>query len=295
MSLYALSPDLWQQAEESDRRFKRLLRWIALPALVFALVVPLLHIAGLVKGPEALPARYAELLQQKAEPAPKPEQPKPKEEKKEQPKPAEKPKPTEEQKIAKAREKVSKLTKAFDQLADLRDTHAPRVDKLQTFNGNILTASPDTSALQSAAVATSGGIGDTGRVQRGLSATGIGERNTSAVQSSIAMARDANAGGSDKRVAGRTIDEINLVFDRRKVMFLSIYQRALRDNPNLAGKIVISLTIAPDGSVTDCKVVGSAGTDPEFERKIIAAVKLLNFGAKAVPPITFASYPIYLL
>jgi protein TonB len=59
-----------------------------------------------------------------------------------------------------------------------------------------------------------------------------------------------------------------------------------------AGKIVVSLTIAPDGSVTDCKLVSSSFGDPGLEGKIVQRVKLLNFGAKDVPVFTYPNYPI---
>ena len=70
----------------------------------------------------------------------------------------------------------------------------------------------------------------------------------------------------------------------------------MRENPNIsAGKIIVSLTIAPDGSVTDCKLVSSSFGDPALESKVIQRVKLLNFGAKDVPSFTYPNYPINFL
>ncbi len=57
--------------------------------------------------------------------------------------------------------------------------------------------------------------------------------------------------------AARTREEIELVFDRNKSAIYAIYSRALRDNPALQGKVVLEVTIAPSGEVTDCRIVSS--------------------------------------
>jgi protein TonB len=84
------------------------------------------------------------------------------------------------------------------------------------------------------------------------------------------------------------------VFDRNKGAIYTIYNRSLRDNPSLRGKLLVNMTIAPDGSVTRCVIVSSELGDPELERKVVARVMLINFGAKSVPPFTL-DYPIYFL
>ena len=71
-----------------------------------------------------------------------------------------------------------------------------------------------------------------------------------------------------------------------------MYIRALREDPTLEGKVVIKVTIAPDGSVTDCEIVASELGNPDLENKIIQRVKLLNFGPKDVPSFTYPNYPI---
>ena len=67
---------------------------------------------------------------------------------------------------------------------------------------------------------------------------------------------------------------------------------ALRENPGLSGKVVLSVTIAPSGKVTDASIVSSELGDPELERKILARVMLLDFGPKDVPTFTYPNYPI---
>ena len=58
------------------------------------------------------------------------------------------------------------------------------------------------------------------------------------------------------------------------------------------GARAIEQAIAPNGAVTDCKLVSSSFNDAELERKVIQRVMLMNFGAKDVPPFTYPNYPI---
>ena len=76
------------------------------------------------------------------------------------------------------------------------------------------------------------------------------------------------------------------MFDKNKGRIYSLYARALRDNAELQGKLVLEFTIAPSGEVTMCRVVSSELKDPELERKIIALVRLFRFDPKDVDIIT---------
>ena len=86
--------------------------------------------------------------------------------------------------------------------------------------------------------------------------------------------------------ASRSEEEIALVFDRNKGAIYALYGRALREQPDLQGKLVLEFTIAPDGEVTECHVVSSELHDPDLERKIVARVKLFRFEARDVAAIT---------
>jgi periplasmic protein TonB len=87
-------------------------------------------------------------------------------------------------------------------------------------------------------------------------------------------------GGSSK--ASRSIEEIKLVFERNKGAIYAIYNRALREDPSLQGKVVVELKIAPSGSVLNCRIVSSELRTPELEQKLLARIKQFDFGAKDV-------------
>lgn len=87
-------------------------------------------------------------------------------------------------------------------------------------------------------------------------------------------------GGSGK--ASRSIEEIKLVFERNKGSIYAIYNRALREEPSLQGKVVVKLTIAPSGNVVDVRVESSELKTPELEAKLLARIRQFDFGAKDV-------------
>jgi len=105
----------------------------------------------------------------------------------------------------------------------------------------------------------------------------------------------ANAGGSLQKgssgKASRSIEEVRLVFDRNKGAIYALYNRALRDEPSLQGKVVLELKIAPSGAVTDVRIVSSELKAEELERKLLARIRQFDFGAKDVE-VMIVSYPV---
>ena len=91
-----------------------------------------------------------------------------------------------------------------------------------------------------------------------------------------------------------SIEEVRRVFDTNKGAIFAIYNRALRKNPGLQGKVVLELTIDSSGRVTDCKVAETEITDAAVVAKIVSRVKLFDFGARDVK-VTRINYPIHFL
>lgn len=294
MTAYALSPEFGSLSSESDRRFRRLLLAIGLPALLFGVGIPFIEVSGLLKGGGMLtPVRYAKLIEQTAAPEPEaqPDQPVTKP----QPKPVQKPQLTQQQKVEKARKKAEKAIASLqDSLAELRESNLPTVNAPLT--GEVISSpSGKTPSFAASASTSSGGIGEVGVVER-QSTTALGSREAQRVKSTVGSGRDASRAGLSGDIVknGRSLDDIALVFDRAKGAFYTMYQRELRANPNSRGKVVVRLTIAPSGRVTACKVVSSEMNNPEFEKKVVARVMLLDFGPKDIGDYT-VDYPLYFL
>jgi TonB family protein len=95
--------------------------------------------------------------------------------------------------------------------------------------------------------------------------------------------------GSGK--ASRAIEDVRLVFERNKGSIYAIYNRALRDEPGLQGKVVLKLTIAPSGGITDLRIVSSELKMPDVEQKLLARIRTFDFGAKDVNEMV-VNYPL---
>jgi len=82
------------------------------------------------------------------------------------------------------------------------------------------------------------------------------------------------------------------VFDRYKSAFYRDYNRELRRNPTLQGKMVLRLTIEPDGAVSMCQLQSTDMDAPDLVAQVLSRTRTINFGAKdGVQTITIV-YPI---
>jgi TonB family protein len=281
----------WEGDEEANQRFKKILR-------VLLIILALFGILLLLPSPkhtiaEEVPERLARVMTQTPKPPPPPPPPKPKEQEKPkiEPKVAMvKPPPVDQHE--RAHEKAQKqLNKVKDELADLRDVMDLTPLETKNLSGAVGADShAERSLITSKVGSGSGGI-TSANASRGFG-TGAGSlsgHDTTAVSSGIAKSGlnsrgPASSGGGGK--AARSREEIELVFDRNKGRIYSLYARALRDNAELQGKLVLEFTISPSGEVVMCRVVSSELKDPDLERKIIALVRLFHFDPKDVDTIT---------
>ncbi|WP_133309064.1 AgmX/PglI C-terminal domain-containing protein [Piscinibacter terrae] len=174
---------------------------------------------------------------------------------------------------------------------------------------------PDRALITSKAQGGSGGI-NTAAYSRNTGGGGLAGRGTTLVEGvagggggggfggggsrggngdGVGGGGGTKAGGTMQRgnsgKASRSLEDIRLVMERNKGALFAIYQRALRDDPALQGKMVISLKIAPSGQLVDCHLISSELKSPELEGKVIARIKALDFGAKDVD-VTTVSWPL---
>ena len=92
----------------------------------------------------------------------------------------------------------------------------------------------------------------------------------------------------------RSIEEVRRVFDANKGAIFSIYNRALRKDPSLLGKVVLQLVIEPDGTVSACDILTSDLADEELVSRVMRRVQLFDFGERNVS-VTKISYPVHFL
>jgi protein TonB len=297
----------WTVATDQERRFRRILAVIGGTLLLLGVVWPWLPAPE--PDPfeaEELPPRLVELmLEERATPPPPPPPPEPVQQEQTpppepvvapEPRPIEQPRPTPEpepvDRTQRAREKaaVAGLLPFADDLAELRDNAAvASVAADRELTGAVgAGARTERSLVTSNVAGGSGGI-NTASLSRDTGGGGLAGRSTTRVESPVgnapAAAREVRRSGESHR-GSRSREEIELVFDRNKGAIYALYNRALRRDPTLQGKLVLRLTIAPSGQVTACDIVSSDLGDEELERKLVQRIRLFRFDPKDVEPVT---------
>ena len=293
----------WTPDAEQEARFRRTLRNTLAILLLLSLLIPWLPMPE--RSPEdipEIPQRFARLvLERKVLPPPPPppvvrNEPEPVSEQmaREQPKPVEVPPEVVPDRVEKVRERASKagLLPFAEALADLRSNEAVAsvISNSQLSQGSGIAKRTQRAVITSKVAGGSDGIRTSG-FSRDTGGGGLNGRDTTTVVSTIGASGGGGGGSGRGGAAGRSLEEIEMVFDRNKGAIFALYNRALRKDPALQGKLVLRLTISPDGQVTFCEVVSSELGDAELERKLVMRVKMFRFDAKDVAPFT-ATKPI---
>jgi len=306
----------WARNLREDSQFRRSLLGTVLASLLLGLLIPLIDIPIPEKDQiEEVPERFARLIRK--EPLrPMPEQPyrEPKiEEKQPEVKPEEKPEPKPEPKpetqvAQKAQPEVAPeaprdrvasagllaFRESFSNLANGRPSTRLGSDARVSNAGDKAVGMPERSMVATSGPGSSGGI-NLASLSRDVGGDGTGDQIEGVALSRVASSIGAG-GGSDRPLssggaAGRTDEEIQIVFDRYKAALYRLYNRELRNDPTLRGQMVLKLTIEPDGTVSICNLQSSDMDAPLLAEQVVARVLGFDFGAKDVPPITIL-YPI---
>jgi hypothetical protein len=155
---------------------------------------------------------------------------------------------------------------------------------------------PQRNMVTSNAPGSSGGINlaSISRDVGGGGGPGMGGVAATRVSSSIGTGGDGfgsrpMSGGA---MAGRTDEEIQIVFDRYKASLYRLYNRELRKDPTLRGQMILKLTIEPDGSVSFCVMQSSDMNAPTLVQQVVDRVTTFDFGAKEDIAAVTIIYPI---
>jgi TonB family protein len=285
----------WTPDEDEQKRLRKTARSLLIVFAVFGILIPLIPMSER-PPPPALPAEVVKLVLEPPPPPPpkpeakKPEPPKP--EAKPEPKPVPPPKPVDRQAEARKKAEKSGLLAMKDELEDLREALEPTEMSSAPMIGKVEGPSRAERSLVTAHTGVGSGGINTGRLSSGF---GSGPGNLKGHAAGTAVPSFADKIGADQAQASRSgasgkasrsREEIEIVFDRNKSAIYSLYSRALREQPELQGKVVVQLTIAPSGEITDCRIVSTELNDAELERKLVARIRMFRFEAKDVEAMT---------
>jgi len=281
----------WVESE-NDRRFKRILLTTIILFLIFGLIIPLLPVPEPEqKELKEVSPRLAKLiLEKKKQPPPPPVLPKTRK-KLVQKKSEAKKEASKKQQVARKVAQSTGLVALSDELADLRDSFdltSLKTRPLKKVGPRKQQTTEKSTLLAQKAKQSSGGI-NTQKLTRSTTGSQLASRTTSNVTSTIASKTRNNR--SAHRAHARGEEEIERIFQQNKGAIFGLYNRALRKDPGLQGKVILELTIAPNGSVIKCRIISSELNNEKLEKRLIARIKLFKFAAKDVSQITI-TYPV---
>lgn len=309
----------WALHPEQQARFNKLLRWSVAGIIFLAFLFAFLPVPEPEEIEKPEPERLVKLIPKVEVPIPPPPKvvpvetkvkpkPKPKPKVKPKPQPKKEPIKTAEQpkkapvptKSAKEVAASSGLLAMKDELSDIKNNSSSgALGERSLSKSGTSGKSSDRSLVTKNYGKASGGI-NTSALSTSTGGNGLGGRSAGSVGGSgIGGGGGTGSGGGDGSGNGdgsgygktRDLEKIQIMFDRNKSGLFTLYNRELRQDASLQGKVVLNITIAPSGKVTSANIVSSQLGNSTLESKILKRVKLINFGAEDVPSFTF-NYPI---
>jgi protein TonB len=311
----------WSSSELENQRFKMITAVVLFITLAFAAVVKWQALPERARAEkEKVPAQLTRLMTpRKVEPPkpipvpipkpvvtkplpepkidklkpvpPKPAEPKqaaPKEIKKVPPKPVKVKVPTQAEitEQAKTKAKQSGLLAFQDDLASMRDSaNLNNLVDTNTIKGAGASNETQRKFIGKKVTGNSGGV-DTSNLTTNIGSRGelSGRKNTEYVAPSEGLASLAakQLETQDSVLGSRQTESIRKVLDANKGAIYAIYRKALRSDPSLQGKVTVTLSIEPNGSVSKVELVFSELDSMDVENKLLRRIKLINFGEQQV-------------
>ncbi|HSG58582.1 MAG TPA: AgmX/PglI C-terminal domain-containing protein [Woeseiaceae bacterium] len=307
----------WTRGCQEDERFRRSLATSLVTSIAIAMLLSMIAIPISERVTEVeLPERVAKLVREERTPPPPPapvepelpdEIPEPEpepelvEELPDEPLPVSNDEPQLAEEKPDTREQVKSkgilaFRESFASRADIRPSAQLGSQASLSAAGEDAVGRPQRMMVTTSAPGSSGGInlasisrdyGGGGGGGGGMAGVAL-SRVESAIGGGDGPARPLAGGAS----AGRTDEEIQIVFDRYKAALYRLYNRELRKDPTLRGQMVLRLTIEPDGSVSLCELHSSTMEAPLLVDQVVTRVSTFDFGAKEDIVAVTIIYPI---
>ena len=292
----------WARGADEDQYSNRLVSAAVVMCMLLGIALPMVDLPILERSQlTEVPERVATLIRKELAPTPPPEPvvvPEPVVEDDIDPEPvlAEEEPPevvetVEEAVVAEVVQPESKEQVKSKGILAFRDSFANRANARPTAQlgsqarlrtaGQESVGRPERNMVSTSAPGSSGGInlsdisrdvGGGGQAIEGVALT----RVASSIGGEVGSDRPLSSGPS----AGRTDEEIQIVFDRYKAALYRLYNRELRKDPTLRGQLVLRLTIEPDGTVSLCQLQASDMDAPVLAQQVVDRVSGFDFGAK---------------
>ncbi|WP_143872802.1 AgmX/PglI C-terminal domain-containing protein [Catenovulum sediminis] len=295
----------WGESSKQDKFFTKICLFLLLVYLCFALIVPFIETAELTReAKQSLPPQLAKIVLQKKQleqPEPEPE-PVPTEVEKTKPEP---PTASEKRQAAKQKARSTGLAAMKNELFAMRqavDIKPIQKEKLkeskseaQVIERNKLQAVTDRKSRQ-VNKAQSAKIEEANTAELGertIKQIRLAEQEQIGSDNYLANRSDNTGNATDSEDAANIQDaqgqrseaSIRQVLENNKTSLYTLYSKALRKNPLLAGKVVFELEIAASGEIVKAAILSSELNDKKLERRLLLKLKSIQFAAQQVASI----------
>jgi len=289
---------------QQDKRFLRILSILLVVYLIFAFGVPLLEQVEVPRAvKEQVPPQLAKIiLQEKQLPLPekikepeiiKPEEIKEelKEELEEKPpeKPIEQPKMTRE--VAREKAKTSGLAAMKDELFSMREAFDVKPAAKTKLNQKTAEEVKVKRKLLAGAVSKQSEGLTASSVSRTVASDALSSKNTQQIRlaEEEVLATEGAIAEEDALASGagqRTEISLRRTLEANKSRLYALYNRALRKDPFLKGKVMFEIEIQPNGTISRVDIKSSGLNNAKLERQLKVILRSIRFPEEAVAVMT---------
>lgn len=284
--------ELFDESKQ-DQLFSRILIALLSLYLIFGVLVPMMDRIELPREiKEQVPVQLTRVLLQKKDKikeTPPPvieEEPIPEEKIEELPKKS----PKTKREVAKEKAKASGLAAMKDDLLSLREAFIVKPNKstlikekfveAETVKRKLLAAKANEQSQNIASAKTSKTI-----VSDELSTHNV--QTIRLAEEEVLASSEAEEAEYETSLANvRSEMKLRQTLEANKSRLYSLYNRALRKNPFLKGKVLFEIEIQPNGRVTSVTIQLSELEDKALEKRLTAILKSIDFGVEDVEVIS---------
>jgi outer membrane biosynthesis protein TonB len=311
-SVHAINPNELQGLDDflsssaQDKSFNKILAILLLGYLIVAVVVPFIEQVKIPREiKERPPAQLAKImLKEKQLPLPKKELIKPKKKKpikkvktkdKKKAKPKEKlkqPTAVNKSELAKTKAHSSGLATMKDELFAMREAFTVTPAANTKLNNSKSEATTVKRKLLAAATNKQSSQLTQAQLSKTVASDAISTKNTQQIRlgkeeiladNNVLVANDNDSKSS---LAQRSEMDLRRTLESHKARLYALYNRALRKDPLLKGKVLFVIEIQPNGNISHVSIKSSALNNAKLERQLIVILRRIKFPVADVSVMT---------
>ena len=284
--------ELFDESKQ-DQLFSRILIALLSLYLIFGVLVPMMDRIELPREiKEQVPVQLTRVLLQKKEKikeTPPPvieEEPIPEEKIEELPKTS----PKTKREVAKEKAKTSGLAAMKDDLFSLREAFIVKPNKGTLIKEKVVEAETVKRKLLAAKANEQSQNIASAKTSKTVLSDELSTHNTQTIRLAeeevLASSESEEAEYETSLANVRSEMKLRQTLEANKSRLYSLYNRALRKNPFLKGKVLFEIEIQPNGRVTSVAIQLSELEDKALEKRLTVILKSIDFGVEDVEVIS---------